>query len=216
MNLQAVLDSFVDHPGQWKFRQSAVDFRISPSDVAVASRKPDLPCILRLFVLGFVEGIGDEFLHRVPAIEPKHSAPLVYRHGVSEHFDARILASAREWMGATVFAGVALEALLLWALKHSDAASCGTDKGKRKKSLDEMLLTVLLDEAAKNGLISADSASQARLAKDARNLVHPGKIARSGDSCSKATALTALAGVYRVVDDLKQLSPPAISSAPST
>jgi hypothetical protein len=124
--------------------------------------------------------------------------------------------NAREWMGATVFAGVALEALLLWALKHSDAASCGTDKGKRKKSLDEMLLTVLLDEAAKNGLISADSASQARLAKDARNLVHPGKIARSGDSCSKATALTALAGVYRVVDDLKQLSPPAISSAPST
>jgi hypothetical protein len=33
--------------------------------------------------------------------------------------------NAREWMGATVFAGAALEALLLWALKQSDAALPG-------------------------------------------------------------------------------------------
>jgi hypothetical protein len=65
-------------------------------------------------------------------------------------------------------------------------------------------LADLIVEAGKNGLINDDSLSQARLAKDARNLVHPGKVALTGVSCSKATALAALAGVYRVIDDLKQ------------
>ena len=113
--------------------------------------------------------------------------------------------NAREWMGATVFAGAALEALLLWALKQPDAAPTGgTGKEKREKSVDDMHLTDLIDQAAKGKLIKADSESQARLAKDARNLIHPGKVARSGASCNKATALTALAGLYRVIDDLKQ------------
>jgi hypothetical protein len=107
-------------------------------------------------------------------------------------------------MGATVFAGGALEALLLWALKQADAASAGgAPGGKRKKSLDQMQLSDLIDEVSALKLINADSEKQARLAKDARNLIHPGKVARSGASCSKATALTALAGLYRVIDDLK-------------
>lgn len=116
--------------------------------------------------------------------------------------------NAREWMGATVFAGGALEALLLWALKQSDSSdseSAGRlDNGRRKISLEKMHLTELIDEATKMQLISADAANQARLAKDARNLLHPGKVARSGVAFSKASALTGLAGVYRAIDDLKQ------------
>ena len=54
-----------------------------------------------------------------------------------------------------------------------------------------------------NGVIDAATEKQAGLAKDARNLVHPGKALRSGEACNKATALTALAAVYRVIDQLK-------------
>ena len=62
----------------------------------------------------------------------------------------------------------------------------------------------LIREAEKQAVISADTKSQACLATDARSLLHPGKVARSGVACSKATALTTLAGAYRVVDDLKR------------
>ena len=44
----------------------------------------------------------------------------------------------------------------------------------------------------------------AGLAKDARNLIHPGKAMRSGEACNKTTALTALTAVYRVIDELKE------------
>ena len=103
-----------------------------------------------------------------------------------------------EWMGATVFAGAALEALLLWALKRVRLHETP------KRSLDEMHLADLIDLAAKNRVIDVASEQQARLAKDARNLIHPGKTLRSGEACSKTTALTALTAVYRVVDDLKR------------
>jgi hypothetical protein len=66
-----------------------------------------------------------------------------------------------------------------------------------------MSLSDLIDEAAARNLIGVDSKSQAHPARDARNLVHPGKAARSGGSFSKETALTALAAVYRVIGDMK-------------
>jgi hypothetical protein len=105
--------------------------------------------------------------------------------------------NAREWIGATVFAGTALEAVLLWALK--EAAEGAT----RKKSLDALRLEQLINEAVAKGIITSEAGRQAHLARDARNLVHPGKVARSGTSCSKATALAALAGLYRVIEELK-------------
>ena len=107
---------------------------------------------------------------------------------------------AQEWMGATVLAGAALEALLLWSLKQSEATSTPSAGQKRKRSFDELHLAELIAEAEERRLISSDTASQARLAKDARNLIHPGHAARSGTECSKATALIAFAAVYRVVD----------------
>lgn len=112
--------------------------------------------------------------------------------------------NAREWMGATVFAGGALEALLLWALKRPGALD-QTEPTKRKRSFDEMFLAELIDSAAKDGLISPETRAQAVLAKDARNLMHPGKVMRSGAACSKSTALTGLAGLYRVIQDLAKL-----------
>jgi len=40
------------------------------------------------------------------------------------------------------------------------------------------------------------------MAQDARNLVHPGRVARNGVACSKATALAAHAGLFAVIQDL--------------
>jgi hypothetical protein len=99
--------------------------------------------------------------------------------------------NAQEWIGATALAGTALEALLLWRVKATPAIS---------KS-DEMTLHDLIQHAEKHQLVSAPAASQARLAKDARNLMHPGRAARLGTECSRATALSALAGVYRLIDE---------------
>jgi len=107
--------------------------------------------------------------------------------------------NAREWMGATVFAGAALEALLLWALKQVSLTNAS------KRPLDQLHLTDLISLAASNGVIDAATQQQAGLARDARNLIHPGRSLRSGDSCNKATALAALAAVYRLIDQLRKL-----------
>lgn len=103
---------------------------------------------------------------------------------------------AQEWMGATVFAGAALEATLLWVVKtHGQVPAAKADK---------MALGELIQAAAAANLISAGTASQAGLAQDARNLIHPGRVARKGIACSKATALTAHAGLFAVIQDLDQ------------
>lgn len=85
----------------------------------------------------------------------------------------------------------------MWALKQVKLAEMP------KRPLDELHLADLISLAEKNGVIDAASERQAGLAKDARNLVHPGKALRSGEACNKTTALTALTAVYRVTDALK-------------
>jgi hypothetical protein len=104
---------------------------------------------------------------------------------------------AREWMGATVFASAALEALILWGLKQKPLTELP------KRPLDELHLADLIRLAMKNGLIDEACERQAGLAKDARNLIHPGNAVRSGEACSKTTALTALTSVYRAIDAFK-------------
>lgn len=99
---------------------------------------------------------------------------------------------SRTWLGATTFAGAAMEAVLLWALKRSAP----------EKTFTKARLVDLIDEAAKANLITIETATIAHAARDARNLIHPGKVEVSGTSCSKASSLTALAGLYRVIEDL--------------
>jgi hypothetical protein len=113
--------------------------------------------------------------------------------------------NAREWLGATISAAVALESILLWEIKRSDKASANAARSsKRKKAPDDMHLPELISEARASGSITEETAKQAELARDARNLVHPGKVARSGTSCSKATALASFAGLYQVADELNR------------
>jgi hypothetical protein len=106
--------------------------------------------------------------------------------------------AAREWMGATVFAASALEALLLWALK--------TRRSAGQAPVDSKNLSELIRIAAAENTIEKTTESQALLAKDARNLIHPGRAARSGATFSKATALVSLAAVHHVIEDLTKRS----------
>jgi hypothetical protein len=102
----------------------------------------------------------------------------------------------KEWLGCTTFGGAAMEAVILWSLKKT------RPNAQRKRPLDAMFLEALIAEALDAKLISQDTAALAMQAKEARNLVHAGKVAREGP-CTKATALTALAGLYRVIQDVK-------------
>jgi hypothetical protein len=101
---------------------------------------------------------------------------------------------AQEWLGSTVLAAAALEALLLWGLRTRPPSE------RSRRSLESLALADLIDLAARGGLIDGNTEKQASLARDARNLIHPGKALRSGQSCNKATALMALAAAYAVID----------------
>jgi hypothetical protein len=136
----------------------------------------------------------------LPPSEPE--LPFITEEDVRLGIEDRIQAAwtdfnAREWMGATVLAGHAIEALLLWAVKKKSGSA------PFKKPPNDLHLHDLIAEAAKRNLITSESNQQANLAKDARNLIHPGRATRSGTACNKATALTALSAVYRIAEDLK-------------
>jgi hypothetical protein len=103
---------------------------------------------------------------------------------------------SHEWKGATVFAAAAVEALLFWALK------CRADV-ERPEDLDKWRLPQYINEAERLRVIAKATADQARLATDARNFIHAGKMARTGLTCTKATALTSLAALVAVLDHLR-------------
>lgn len=135
---------------------------------------------------------------------PEPELPFISDTDVRLGLEDRIRAAwtdfnAREWMGATVFAAAALEALLLWSLKQVTLTNAP------KRPLDQLHLADLINLAASNRVIDAATEQQAGLAKDARNLIHPGRALRSGEACNKATALAALAAIYRLIDQLKKL-----------
>jgi hypothetical protein len=120
-----------------------------------------------------------------------------------------------EWKGATVLAGSATEALLLWAVQEAErrhagalqqAVSAVLAAGLLKQKLDSdperWFFGEYIEVAFQMKLIKDQTAQQARLAKDFRNLIHPGRAARLGTKCDKATALSALAALEFVVRDL--------------
>jgi hypothetical protein len=100
--------------------------------------------------------------------------------------------NSRTWLGASTFAGAAMEAVLLWALQRSTP----------EKTFTKTRLVELIDAAVTAQRITRETVAIAHAARDARNLVHPGKVAETGVSCSKAFSLTALAGLYQVIVDL--------------
>jgi hypothetical protein len=107
---------------------------------------------------------------------------------------------AGEWKGATVFAATAVEALLYWTLKTSPDF-------EQPANFDKKHLPDYISAAETLKIITKATATQAQLATDASNLIHAGKMARTGLTCTKATALTALAALEAVMGDVRQSLP---------
>jgi hypothetical protein len=105
-----------------------------------------------------------------------------------------------EWKAATVLAGAAAEALLLWAVTNAPGLS--TLATKPTGSPDVWGLGDYIGVATSLNLIKSNTAQQVGLAKNFRNLIHPGRARRLGEVCDRATALTALAAVECIVRDL--------------
>ena len=117
-----------------------------------------------------------------------------------------------EWKAATVLAGATIEALLLWDLqtRHptatlSAAVAALVTKGEIKQppaNLEEWSLHQFIEVSAQIPSIKVDTAKEARLAKDFRNLIHPGRAQRLGLVCDRGTAHTSFAALDHVVRDL--------------
>ncbi len=116
-----------------------------------------------------------------------------------------------EWKAATVLGGSVVEALLLWALQQKDSVEVQetvkklvTNKVMKDPGgdLKQWHLSAYIEVAEELKVIGQATATQAKLAKDYRNLIHPGRAERLGQVCNRGTALTAVAALEQVVDDL--------------
>jgi hypothetical protein len=110
-----------------------------------------------------------------------------------------------EYKAATVLAGSVIEALLLWAIKQSDSqeiedAIARLDaKAPDKRGPEFWYLGDYIRVARALGVIDDSAATAASLAGEFRNLIHPGRVLRSGSRCDQATALTALGAMQRII-----------------
>jgi hypothetical protein len=103
--------------------------------------------------------------------------------------------SSGEWKAATVLAGSVVEALLLWALeqepsdklweaveklgkKNDPATGKPILRRKPNNDLKNWVLHDFIEVGLELGVVTVDTAAQARLGKDFRNLIHPGRASR--------------------------------------
>ena len=107
-----------------------------------------------------------------------------------------------EWKAATVLAGSLVEALLLWRLSLVESSAILKAPSFKPESLEKWDLHDYIEVSADLGIIKAETAGQARLARNFRNLIHPGRAARLGQTCDRGTALSAAAAVHLVIRDL--------------
>lgn len=104
-------------------------------------------------------------------------------------------------------AGAAAEALLRWAITEKkskpEVEGARTARiptaGKDPNTWD---LDGYINVAGALALIEDETATQAALAKDFRDSIHPGRSARLAKACDRGTALAALAAMELIVRDL--------------
>jgi hypothetical protein len=118
-----------------------------------------------------------------------------------------------EWKAATVLAGAAIEALLLWKLQEPprtgmevfDAAKMLASAAKRRepnRDVNHWGLEEYIAVAEHFGIIKGDTPAAARLAQNFRNLIHPGRAIRRQQICDRATAHSAIGALDHVIRDL--------------
>jgi hypothetical protein len=115
--------------------------------------------------------------------------------------------SGGEWKAATVLAGAAAEALLLWVITQRTSKS-EVEKARTalnpapRKDPNTWDLDQYLKVARTLELIEVETEKQGDLARKFRNFIHPGRSARLAKVCDRASALSALAAVEMIVRDL--------------
>jgi hypothetical protein len=121
---------------------------------------------------------------------------------------------AGRWKAATVLGGSIIEALLVWRLSKLSSeeraaaiakVAAVSDTKPKGGPPEDWWLWQLIEVAAVAPVIDKTTAAQIRLAKEFRNLIHPGRSLRTGERAGKDTALGALAGVERVIRDVSRV-----------
>jgi hypothetical protein len=117
-----------------------------------------------------------------------------------------------EWKAATVLAGSAIEALLHWRLSQASeterataivaARAHGLSSTPDHVDLNRWVLNEYLYVARELSLITERTAVAAFLAKDYRNLIHPGAAIRVGQQCNRPSSHVAVGAMEGVITDL--------------
>jgi hypothetical protein len=117
----------------------------------------------------------------------------------------------QEWKAATVLAGSVIETLLFWVLdKHltdkvegsvKRLVTAGVFKTPRG-DLEDWGLYQYVEIVVELKVLDEDTAKLVRLAKDYRNLIHPGRVRKKDQFCNRSTAAIAIAALDQVIEDL--------------
>ena len=168
-----------------------------------------------LLILEALAQCPDEYPPRPTTTELMFIADDVLRNSIRGDIGAAERAFVNfEWKAATVLAGAAIEALLHWRLDQPSTTAADISRSvttlmtkrvflrKPPASRDDWNLRHFIEVSGDLDIIQANTVTAANLARDFRNLIHPGKAARTRQSCDRGTARSALAALDLVVRDL--------------
>jgi hypothetical protein len=117
-----------------------------------------------------------------------------------------------EWKAATVLAGAAIEALLLWAIEQQLSSvvenslkklkAAGSIDSKTSTKPEDWALGVLREVSSDLNILKSKANDLVRIAQSFRNLIHPGRSRRLGEKCTRSTGYATAAALARVIEDL--------------
>jgi hypothetical protein len=114
--------------------------------------------------------------------------------------------SNAEWKATTVLAGSLIEALLLWKIEQQNPAACSSAVAALGRKLDsdpqKWVLADYIDVTEHMNLIKPNTVTLCRVAKNFRNLIHPGRAQRLNQPCNRGTAMAAVSALEHVLQDL--------------
>ena len=114
-----------------------------------------------------------------------------------------------EWKAATVLAGAVIEALLHWKLEKvpreaREATPRAPTVRGNKKQLNDFVLNDHMTVAHDLKILPDRTVEAVSLAKDFRNLIHPGRAIRVNERCTRGTAHLAVGAMEAVIEALGQ------------
>jgi len=84
------------------------------------------------------------------------------------------------------------------------ALTTGKLRGSPPSDIEKWSLSQFIEVAAEMGVLKDKTVISARLCNDFRNLIHPGRGQRLGESCNRGTAYSAVGALEHVIVDLSQ------------